>query len=69
MWFTAAAQLIGQQAATPMLNTGDPYAAQEQSGSTMTMLVAGGLILLVGGAAYVMLKSPARSRRMGRSRR
>lgn len=65
MWFTAIAQLVGQQAATPQIYTGDPYAAQEQAGSTTTLLVAGGLLLLVGGAAYFILKTPAprRSRR------
>ncbi len=65
MWFTAIAQLVGQQAATPHLDTTNPYLAQESSTST-TLMVVGGLAVLAG-VAYFALRSPPR--RLGRSRR
>lgn len=63
MWFTAIAQLVGQEAQSQPLDTRNPY----QTGSSSSLLIAGGLLLLVGGAAYFMLRTPRRT--MGRRSR
>jgi len=67
MWFTAVAQMIGQESAAQPLNVANPYAAQQQSSSMGSMLLIGGLVVLVGGAAYYMLRAPPRA--MGRRSR
>lgn len=59
MWFTAIAQLVQQEAATPMLNTTNPYAASMQQSSTSPWVAIGVLVgaLAVGGGVYYVLRS------------
>ncbi len=49
MWFTAAAQLIGQEAQGVSLNTANPYLTQEKAAQASDPW--GTIALVVGGVA------------------
>lgn len=49
MWFTAIAQLVGQEMQAQPLNLNNPYAGQMQDRSNPLMTIG----LLVGGVAVV----------------